>query len=136
MTRQGDDVMSVSYTPPGPYPASNPQGGITHNIPVRPPYDTKLGWAGIYRKLNITTRLSARDKSIETAIKRVLASSKPVRMKWTSSSPKIKNLKILVHNIGVQLTITLEYSDIHVRELTAMLSKAGFKVIPGRITHS
>jgi hypothetical protein len=136
MTRQGDDVMSVSYTPPGPYPASNPQGGVTHNVPVRPPYDTKLGWTQFYRNLNITTRLSARDKSIEAAIKRVLGSSKAVKMKWTSSSPKIKNLRIVVHNIGVQLTITLEYSDIHVRELTKMLNSAGFKVIPGRITHS
>lgn len=136
MTKQGDDVMSVTYTPPGPYPASNPQGQVTHIIPVRPPYDTELGWAEIYRNLKIESRHSVRNKSISEGIKRVLGSSRPVKMKWTSSSDRVKNLRLSIQNIGVQLSIILEYSDIHVRELTKMLTSAGFRVIPGKITHS
>ena len=135
MTRQGDDVMSVSYAPPGPYPARNPQGAVTHNIAIRPPY-TRLEWAQLYHNLDIKTRLSIRDKTLAEGIKRVLASSKPTRMRWTSANKRIKNLKLTIHNIGVQPTVTIEYSDIHVRELTNMLNKAGFKVIPGKISHS
>jgi len=134
MTRQGDDVMAVSYAPPGPYPAGNPQGAVTHGIPVRPPYDTPLGWSDMYRRLDVTTRLEQRSVAIGEAYKRVLASSKPTTMKWTSSNPRITALRIVMQNIGVQPTITIRYTDVHVRELTQSLEKAGFKVIPGKIT--
>jgi hypothetical protein len=135
MTRQGDDVMSVSYTPPSVYPSSNPQGQVTHNIPIRPPYNAPLGWAEIYRKLGVTTRLKMRDKTISKGIKQVLASSSAARMRWTSSNKQIKNVRVIIHNIGVTPHITLQYVDTHVRELSRMLDRAGFKVVNGKITH-
>jgi len=136
MTRQGDDVMSVSYTPPSVYPPSNPRGQVTHNIPIRPPYNAPLGWAEIYRKLGITTRLKMRDRTISKGIKQVLASSSAARMRWTSSNKQIKNVRVTIHNIGVTPHITLQYVDTHVRELSRMLDRAGFKVVNGKITHS
>jgi hypothetical protein len=134
MTRQGDDVMSVSYTPSGPYPVGNPQGQVTHDIPIRPPYDTSLGWSEIYRRLGVASRLEQRSAAIADAYRRVLAASKASTLRWTSSDPKVTSLRIVIQNIGVQPTITIQYTDVHVRELSQMLEKAGFKVIPGKVT--
>jgi hypothetical protein len=135
MTRQGDDVMAVSYTPTSPYPVCNPRGFVTHGIPLRSPYDNALGWQDILRKLSITSNVEKKCGMIGEGIKKLLGTSRVTLLtRWKSDDDKITNVRIAISNINVTPTITIWYTDVHVRELTSMLEKVGFRVICGKIS--
>jgi hypothetical protein len=136
-SRQGDDLVAVTHKPNSTFPVSTPRGQVTHGIPIdlRTFELKQVGGLGyLFKKLDVTTRLADRTKKVGEAIKKCLASDRPTKMKWKSNSERIVNLNVKVHNDGTKATLTVEYTDVTVRELTKMLESAGYKVVPGRIS--
>jgi len=146
-SRQGDDLVAVSYAPKSIFPVSTPQGRVSHSS--KAPYRTLCGKCdhvvkfdhvvafldrNIYKKLGVTTRKTSRTRKLIEAVKKCLASSKPTTMRWKSNDEKITNLTMKVHSVNNAVTITIEYTDVSVRELTKMLGSAGYKVVPGKIS--
>jgi hypothetical protein len=138
-SRQGDDLVAVTFRPQSVFPVSTPRGEVTHDILVdhrtfEPSLKQIGGLSYLYKKLDVTTRLADRTKKVGEAIKKLLASDKPTNMKWKSNNERIVNLNVKVHNNGTKATFTVSYTDVGVRELTKMLEDAGYKVVPGRIS--
>ena len=135
-SRQGDDLVAVTFRPRSVFSVSTPRGHVTHDMPINmQTFEPKGSLVNLFRRLNVSTRLKSRADKVGEAIKACLASDKITRMKWKSNSEKITNLNVKVSNhTAIKVTLTVEYTDVGVRELTKMLESAGYKVVPGKIS--
>lgn len=131
---QEGHLMGVQYNVQARHPVSNPKGEVTHTYTSIYPLEGAAGLGIIMSDLGVHGREKTRLDAMTAAIRKLLSSSKPTTIKWTSRNRLIKNLKILVCNVNPGVgRFVAKYTNIHVKELTEMLEKSGFKVVPGRI---
>lgn len=134
LTDQEGHLMGVQYNVQARHPVSTPKGEVTHTRNDLAPFDAQTVTERLMDSLDVCGKEKARTATLGSAWRKLLGSSKPTTIKWTSRDPHIKNLRILTHNVrpGVG-AYTILYTNIHVKETTEMLEKAGLKVVSGKI---
>jgi len=134
LTDQEGHLMGVQYNVQARHPVSAPNGEVTHNRDDLTPFDAEHVTKRLMQDLDIFGKEKMRILTLGSSWRKLLASSKPTTIKWTSRDPHIKNLRIVTQNKkpGVG-TYTIQYTNVHVKELTDLLEKAGFKVVAGKI---
>jgi hypothetical protein len=142
LTKQHGELLTVSFdVQDSPYPVITPEGEVDHEIPVnggmRADRDKFIYYQDLFRALSIETRLESRVKSLAKGLGTVLGTSRTTQMDWKKASKNEHILKLRVAttlNRKNRVVINVKYTDQHTKALTGMLEKAGFRVIPGRIT--
>jgi hypothetical protein len=136
LTRSGEDLMGVMYrVRHARHPISDPNGTVSHDINgLSGSFEMAVNH--LMKETDVKGKEMSRVRKYEEAYKKLLASSKPTIIKWTSQNDRLANIKINIHNVSCKATVTLQYTNVHVKELTRMLEEAGMKVVLGKIRRS
>ena len=89
------------------------------------------GFDQLCQEFKIQDRIESRMATWFRNIRKMRSTTKPVTMRWTSSDPHIGSIRITLTQLPE--SVTIQYTDTHIKELTKMLIKSGLLVTHGNI---
>lgn len=135
LTTHNGFLMGYQYNVRARHVVQNHEGAVTHTL--------SLGgdWNKITRhimvSLDVHGRESARTTALDQAWMKLMSTSNPSTLRWTSRHEHVKNLRILIHNERPgRGAVQILYTNDHVRETSELLRGAGFRVVNGAIRKS